>query len=194
MNDTRGKAVCMAAYSEQLWAKVREGVEAGMSYREAQERYGIHFATIGEKARLQGWRSGVRVERWATEEEAKVGRAEKAVEALGGEGAGKEIVRRHKGTMLELNMESRRLVAEIVKSGLEYLRGLEGEEVARRHAVVRDLVATAETLFGWKALSEVERHAAQVVAMRESGIEGPAVNVELLMTSPERLKAMGGAG
>jgi hypothetical protein len=52
-------------------------------------------------------------------------------------------------------------------------------------------VATAETLFGWKALSEVERHAAQVVAMRESGIEGPAVNAELLMTSPEQLKAMG---
>jgi hypothetical protein len=93
--------------------------------------------------------------------------------------------------MLSLNMESRRLVAEMVRNGLAYLRGLPKAELAKRHQAVKNFVTIGDSLFGWRALAEIESQAAQQVARQEAGIRNTdAINLNLIHTSPEELKML----
>jgi hypothetical protein len=114
------------------------------------------------------------------------------IEAMAVDEPRKTAVRAHKETMLLLNMESRRLVAEIVKDGLEHLRGLPKAELAKRHQALKNFVTIADCLFGWRALAEIESQAAQELARREAGIRSTTgiINLELIHTSPEQLKRL----
>jgi hypothetical protein len=95
------------ADSAERWARVKKAVEAGMSYREAEAQFGIGFSTIGLRARKDGWRLAERFRRPSIE-----------IEAMAVDELRKTAVRAHKETLLSLNMESRRLVAEMVRSGV----------------------------------------------------------------------------
>jgi hypothetical protein len=181
------KAGYGGGYPKELWAKVREAVEVeGLSYRECEARYGVGFGSIGQKAKKEGWTVGIKfVERMEARKRVEEERREAEAERV------KVFISRHKETMLELNLRSRRHVAEIVERELEYLLSLSEEELAGKHAAVRSFVNCGESLFGWKQLQDVESAAAREVAMREAGArDTSAINLRLIATKPDELKRL----
>jgi hypothetical protein len=111
----------MSEHSAERRAEVKKAVEGGMSYRKAAARFRIGFSAIGQRARKEGWKLVERLRRPSLE-----------IEAMAVDEPRKTTVRAHKETMLSLNMESRRLVAEIVKDGAGtpsgFAQGGDGQE------------------------------------------------------------------
>lgn len=165
------------------WGAIKAAIVGGEPFRAVARRYGLSASTISMRSTRQKWK--IREMRAMAEGPAEVemGVVE-APEEWRREAAMMEVraeVAEHRASQFSASLAVKGSSARVLKRIMGYVETLSVEEILAQHRAIVDLIKAAGGLFRWQA---------EEPATTDGRLIAPVVNLALIRTSPEQLRAM----